>query len=109
MVLIYGVFDFAEVGGPMFARTQRDAYLRRNAKRSLLEDPLVSPIHGAPWLPPTLLIIGGQDRLLHDSRALQQRLERTQRFLATELARSRRTDLRGLGLPIARAVRRAFG
>ena len=36
-------------------------------------------------------------------------IERTQRFLATELARSRRTDLRGVGLRIARAVRRVFG
>jgi len=32
-VLIYGVFDFAEVGGPMFARTLRDAYLGRGAAR----------------------------------------------------------------------------
>ena len=140
-VLIYGVFDFAEVGGPMFARALREAYLGRNAKLSLLEDPRVSPIHGARWLPPTLLIVGGQDPLLDDSRALQQRLEangmrhelliasgmphgfmqmeffgdarrcieRTQRFLATELARSRRSDLRGFGLRIARTVGRVFG
>ncbi len=140
-VLIYGVFDFAEVGGPMFARTLREAYLGRNANSALLEDPRVSPIHGAQWLPPTLLIVGGQDPLLDDSRALQQRLEssgirhelliasgmphgfmqmeffgdarrcveRTQRFLAIELARSRRTDLRGVGLRIARAVRGVFG
>jgi len=32
-VLIYGVFDFAEVGGPIFARTLRDAYLGRGAAR----------------------------------------------------------------------------
>jgi acetyl esterase len=140
-VLIYGVFDFAEVGGPMFARTLREAYLGQNANSALLTDPRVSPIHGARWLPPTLLIVGGQDPLLGDSRALQQRLEaagirhelliasgmphgfmqmeffgdarrcieRTQRYLATELARSHRTDLRGVGLRIARAVRRVFG
>ena len=36
-------------------------------------------------------------------------IERTQRFLATELARSRRSDLRGFGLRIARAVGRVFG
>jgi acetyl esterase len=139
-VLIYGVFDFAEVGGPMFARTLRDAYLGRNAAPALLQDTRVSPLHGARWLPPTLIIVGGQDPLIDDSRALQQRLEqagvrhelivaagmphgfmqmeffgdarrcmeRIQRFLGTELARSKRSDARGFAMRIGRAVRRVF-
>ena len=74
-VLIYGVFDFAKVGGPMFARTLRDAYLGRNASPELLKDHRVSPIHGAHWLPPCLIIVGGQDPLIDDARALQARLE----------------------------------
>ena len=61
-VLIYGVFDFAEVGGPMFARSLRDAYLGRGASAALLRDTRVSPLHGARWLPPTLIIVGGQTR-----------------------------------------------
>ena len=140
-VLIYGVFDFAEVGGPMFASTLRDAYLGRKASAALLKDHRVSPIHGAQWLPPTLIIVGGQDPLIDDSRALQHRLdaagvrheliiasgmphgfmqmeffgdarrcmERIQRFLAAELARSRRTDARSFGLRMFRAMRRLFG
>jgi acetyl esterase len=74
-VLIYGVFDFAEVGGPMFSRTLHEAYLGRNASRELLKDHRVSPIHGAGWLPPSLIIVGGQDPLIDDARALQVRLE----------------------------------
>jgi len=74
-VLIYGVFDFAEVGGPMFARTLSDAYLGRNASPALLTDHRVSPIHGADWLPPSLILVGGQDPLIDDARALQARLE----------------------------------
>ena len=140
-VLIYGVFDFADVGGPMFASTLRDAYLGRKASAALLKDHRVSPIHGAQSLPPTLIVVGGQDPLIDDSRALQQRLdaagvrhelivasgmphgfmqmeffgdarrciERIQRFLAVELARSRRTEARRVGLKMARAVRRLFG
>jgi acetyl esterase len=140
-VLIYGVFDFAGVGGPMLAGALRDAYLGRKASAALLKDPRVSPIHGAQWLPPTLIIVGGQDPLIDDSRALQQRLdaagvrhelvvasgmphgfvqmeffgdarrciERIQRFLAAELVRTRRTDLRRIGLQVVRATRRLFG
>ncbi len=140
-VLIYGVFDFAEVGGPMFASTLRDAYLGRKSSAALLKDHRVSPIHGAHWLPPSLIIVGGQDPLIDDSRALQQRLEaagvrhelvvasgmphgfvqmeffgdarrcieRIQSFLATELARSKRTDARRHGLRIVHAIRRLFG
>ncbi len=62
-MLIYGVFDFAEVGGPMFASTLHDAYLGRVASAGLLEDPRVSPIHGAESLPPTLIIVGGTGRV----------------------------------------------
>ena len=125
-VLIYGVFDFAEVGGPMFARTLREAYLGRT-RTVRCSRPAGQSDPRCRSLPPTLIIVGGRDPLLDDSRALQQRLEasgvrhelliasgmphgfmqmeffgdarrcmeRTQRFLATELARSRRTDLRG--------------
>ena len=74
-VLIYGVFDFAEVGGPMFSRTLHEAYLGRHAPRELLKDPRVSPIHGADRLPPSLIIVGGQDPLIDDARALRARLE----------------------------------
>lgn len=140
-VLIYGVFDFAEVGGPMFARSLRDAYLGRDASAALLRDTRVSPLHGARWLPPTLIICGGRDPLLDDSRALQHQLEQagvrhelvvasgmphgfmqmeffaesrrcmdlTQRFLATELARSKRRDARRFAMRISRGLRRVFG
>jgi acetyl esterase/lipase len=70
-VLIYGVFDFADVGGPMFARSMRDAYLGRDASAELLKDLRVSPIHGARWLPPSMIVAGGQDPLIDDARALQ--------------------------------------
>jgi acetyl esterase len=73
-VLIYGVFDFAEVGGPLFSRTLRDAYLGRPAADGLLGDSRVSPIHGAAQLPPSLVIVGSQDPLLSDSQALSERL-----------------------------------
>ncbi len=73
-VLIYGVFDFAEVGGPMFSRAMHEAYLGGDASPELLRDPRVSPIHGARWLPPSLIIVGGQDPLINDARALEVRL-----------------------------------
>jgi acetyl esterase len=73
-VLIYGVFDFAEVGGPLFARVLHDAYLGPNGA-SLLRDPRVSPVHGARYLPPSLIIVGGQDPLIDDAIALTQRLD----------------------------------
>jgi len=73
-VLIYGVFDFTEVGGPLFSRALRDAYLGRNAAEHLLRDPRVSPIHGAAHLPPSLVVVGSQDPLLADSEALSARL-----------------------------------
>jgi acetyl esterase len=73
-VLIYGVFDFAGVGGPLFSRALRDAYLGRNAAEHLLRDPRVSPIHGAVHLPPSLVIVGSQDPLLADSEDLSARL-----------------------------------
>jgi acetyl esterase/lipase len=106
----------------------------------LLRDTRVSPLHGARWLPPTLIICGGRDPLLEDSRALQQQLEQagvrhelvvasgmphgfmqmeffaesrrcmglTQRFLATELARSKRSDARRFAMRISRGLRRVF-
>ncbi len=74
-VLIYGVFDFAEVGGPMFSRTLQQAYLGPRVTRELLKDPRVSPIHGAQALPPSLIMVGGQDPLIDDARALRVRLE----------------------------------
>jgi acetyl esterase len=74
-VLIYGVFDFAEVGGPMFTRALHDAYLGRSASAKLLTDPRVSPIHGAEWLPPTLILVGRQDPLYADSKSLHERLD----------------------------------
>ncbi len=73
-VLIYGVFDFAEIGGPMFSRTMHEAYLGGDVSPELLRDPRVSPIHGARWLPPSLIIVGGQDALIDDARALEARL-----------------------------------
>jgi acetyl esterase len=72
-VLIYGVFDFAEVGGPLFARVLHDAYLGPHGA-GLLRDPRVSPVHGARYLPPSLIIVGGQDPLIDDAVALATRL-----------------------------------
>jgi acetyl esterase/lipase len=73
-VLIYGVFDFADVGGPLFSGALREAYLGRKAGDDLLRDHRVSPIHGAAQLPPSLVIVGSQDPLLADSKALAVRL-----------------------------------
>jgi acetyl esterase len=73
-VLIYGVFDFAEVGGPLFSRVLHDAYLGPNGA-ALLRDPRVSPVHSARYLPPSLIIVGGQDPLIEDALALTQRLD----------------------------------
>ncbi|HET6470560.1 MAG TPA: alpha/beta hydrolase [Pseudomonadales bacterium] len=72
-VLIYGVFDFADVGGPLFSRVLHEAYLGANGA-ALLRDPRVSPVHGAHRLPPSLIIVGGQDPLIDDALALAQRL-----------------------------------
>jgi hypothetical protein len=59
----------------MFTRSLHDAYLGRNARPELLTDPRVSPIHGAQWLPPTLILVGRQDPLHADSKALHERLD----------------------------------
>ena len=72
-VLIYGVFDFAEVGGPLFSRVLHDAYLGPDGA-ALVRDPRVSPLHGAHLLPPSLIIVGGQDPLVDDAVALADRL-----------------------------------
>jgi acetyl esterase len=72
-VLIYGVFDFAEVGGPLFSRVLHGAYLGPRGD-ALLRDPRVSPLHGAHRLPPSLIIVGGQDPLIDDALALAERL-----------------------------------
>ena len=73
-LLIYGVFDFANVGGALFAPILHEAYLGRDANRALLVDPRVSPIHGADRLPPCYIVVGNQDPLLADSENLREQL-----------------------------------
>ena len=73
-LLIYGVFDFAKVGGALFAPVMHDAYLGCKGNDDLLRDVRVSPLHGAARLPPSCIVVGDSDPLLEDSRALQRAL-----------------------------------
>ena len=71
LILIYGVFDMSDLGSA--SRFLHDAYLR-GATEQLLQDHRVSPLLGAHKLPPSFILIGTQDNLLDQNRALRDRL-----------------------------------
>lgn len=72
-LLIYGVFDMSDLGSSAVNRYLHGAYLPGNLLERLGE-PDVSPIHAVHKLPPSYVIIGGQDPLLPQSRLLRDLL-----------------------------------
>jgi acetyl esterase len=91
-LLIYGVFDFAKLGGSSPAQLEAnpalaeagermvalmvDAYLGAERSPSLLYDPRVSPIHGAEKLPPSHILCGTGDPLHAQTQSLAEALAR---------------------------------
>lgn len=92
-LLIYGVFDFATIGeaadfempgataGPManigagMIELMVGSYLGSRRDDALLNDPRVSPLQAAAYLPPSHLVVGTADPLVVQSRALAARLQ----------------------------------
>ena len=94
-LLIYGVFDFAMMGGEAtttlpgnapsaeLAEAGADlvelmvgAYLGSDRSDALLADPRVSPLHAADRLPPSHVVCGTQDPLITHTRELVERLQK---------------------------------
>lgn len=91
-LLIYGVFDFAKLGGAsplpgmddpeMAAAGEKmvemmvGSYLGSERPASLLTDPRVSPIHAADRLPPSHIVCGGADALVDQAHTLAGSLEK---------------------------------
>jgi acetyl esterase len=91
-LLIYGVFDFAKLGGltpaqlevdPKLAEAGErmtammvDAYLGAERSPSLMLDPRVSPIHAAEKLPPSHVLCGTGDPLHAQTLSLVEALAR---------------------------------
>jgi acetyl esterase len=90
-LLIYGVFDFAKIDAgidspalqqqPDLAAAGGDlielmagSYLGADRGQELLEDPRVSPLHGAAKLPPVHVLCGTGDPLLAQAQALVEKL-----------------------------------
>jgi acetyl esterase len=81
ILLLYGVFDFAEVGegidlipgGAELLEMMVGAYIGHDRER-LLTDPRVSPIHVAEKLPPAHIMCGTADALIADAQALCDKL-----------------------------------
>lgn len=73
LLLIYGVFDMADLGAGSATRSIHKAYLP-GPRIEALRDPRVSPIHAAAELPPSFIVVGRQDPLLEQSRQLQAAL-----------------------------------
>ena len=76
LALIYGVFDMRDMGSGSANRSIHRAYLPGEPE-AWLNDPRVSPIHGAHLLPPSFVIVGRQDPLLEQSRRLRGIFEQT--------------------------------
>ncbi len=90
-LLIYGVFDFAEMGGSLDAIVSADAelaeageklvemmvgsYLGAERDDALLADPRVSPVHAASKLPPSHVMVGSADALAPQAEAIVAALE----------------------------------
>jgi len=88
-VLIYGVFDFATIGGGSLVaggdaqaaaigrdmvEMMVDAYLGKPHRDALLRDARVSPLHAAAKLPPSHVVVGSADALATQSEALVKAL-----------------------------------
>jgi acetyl esterase len=90
-LLLYGVFDFATIGGALDAMPVPDvnlaaaaaklmelmvgSYLGAERPAALLTDPRVSPIHVASRLPPSHVMVGSADGLAEQTAALVRALE----------------------------------
>ncbi|MAE96141.1 MAG: alpha/beta hydrolase [Planctomycetota bacterium] len=89
-LLIYGVFDFAQMGGAMppgmdagplaeaggkLIDLMVGSYLGSDPGDDVMRDPRVSPIHVASKLPPTHVVCGTADPLVEQARALRSALE----------------------------------
>lgn len=72
-LLIYGIYDFNDLGGATATRMIHKAYFDPQAMPAI-EDPRVSPLTGAAKLPPSFVLIGTQDPLLTNSRLLRDAL-----------------------------------
>jgi acetyl esterase len=90
-LLIYGVFDFAnmDAGGdasdvppelaeavPKLMELMVGSYLGSQRPDELLADPRVSPIHSAAALPPSHIVCGGMDPLVEQAKTLAETLEK---------------------------------
>jgi acetyl esterase len=90
-LLIYGVFDFANLDGALSSDTLTDqpdlaeagnqlvelmtgSYLGADRTQELLADPRVSPLHGAAKLPPSHVVCGTADPLVAQARTLVEAL-----------------------------------
>jgi acetyl esterase len=73
-LLIYGVFDFADLGDATATRLLQRAYLGEEAAAGLISDPRVSPIVAAPRLPASMVVVGTRDALLDQSRRLREQM-----------------------------------
>jgi acetyl esterase len=91
LLLIYGVFDFAAMGGALDSGIAADAklaeagamlmelmvgsYLGDERSDALLSDPRVSPLHRAAKLPPAHVMVGSADGLASQAATLVEALE----------------------------------
>jgi acetyl esterase len=88
-LLIYGVFDFANMDAagdspdvpaemleavPKLMELMVGSYLGSERPEALLADPRVSPIHSASALPPSHIVCGAMDPLADQARALAETL-----------------------------------
>lgn len=78
-LLCYGIYDVHRalptlaglIGGP---EPETQPYLTAEDHRTLLDDPRLHPERFCAGFPPTLVLVGGRDPLLSESRALSDRL-----------------------------------
>ncbi|HJO25067.1 MAG: alpha/beta hydrolase [Myxococcota bacterium] len=92
-LLIYGVFDFAALGGlptseldsnlavsgndgEKLIELMMGSYLGSDRSDELLCDPRVSPLHAAEKLPPSHVVVGSADVLASQSESLVKQLEK---------------------------------
>jgi acetyl esterase len=87
-LLIYGVFDFAALGGvslgpetgPLAEAGRRlvdlmvSSYIGESRRDALRRDPRLSPLHAAAELPPTHVVVGSADPLVAQAEALAEAL-----------------------------------
>lgn len=73
-LLIYGIYDFNDLGGATATRMLQQAYFDQKALPDV-QDPRLSPITAADELPPSYILIGTQDALLANSRRLREAME----------------------------------